>query len=111
MNYHLKTGQTINCRIDKINCTGKIFIEPEHPYYKLGEIYEFPLVRIEKKNNLADSNEIFVVFTDVFNNEIKMLSNEKIVKGLMNSLKDIKRGKYVKEGLDFIKKDKTKSRR
>lgn len=105
LNYKLKPGQTINCRIDKINCTGKIFIEPEHPYYKLGEIYEFPLVRIEKKNNLADSNEIFVVFTDVFKNEIKMLSNELTGKFNKNDLYKF-RVKKIKKGRLFISSTK-----
>ena len=39
--YNLKNNQEIICRIDKINCTGKIYIEPEHPHYKLGEPYNF----------------------------------------------------------------------
>lgn len=40
-NYKLTLNKEILCRIDKINCTGKIFIEPEHPYYKLGSSYTF----------------------------------------------------------------------
>jgi len=39
--YHLKTGSYIRCRVDKINCTGRVFLEPEHPYYKTGAIYHF----------------------------------------------------------------------
>ena len=101
LNYKLKPGQTINCRIDKINCTGKIFIEPEHPYYKLGEIYKFPLVRIDRNENLSDSNKIFIIFTDVFKNEIKMLLNE--LPGEFNKSDLYKfRVKKIKQGKLYI---------
>jgi len=40
-NYGIKPGNILHCRIDKINCSGKIFLEPEHPYYKVGKHYEF----------------------------------------------------------------------
>lgn len=29
------------CHIDKINCQGRIFLEPVHPYYQIGNVYEF----------------------------------------------------------------------
>ena len=32
--YNFKIGEWIKCRIDKINCTGKMYIEPNHPVYK-----------------------------------------------------------------------------
>lgn len=39
--YGIRTGNRIYCRIDKINCSGKIFLEPEHPVYKPGMTYTF----------------------------------------------------------------------
>jgi len=39
--YHFSIGQTIKCTVDKINCSGQIFLEPEHPYYQSGEVYNF----------------------------------------------------------------------
>lgn len=50
--YALKVGKTINCSIDKINCSGQIFLEPEHPYYIPGERYDFLLVHITKETNI-----------------------------------------------------------
>ncbi len=41
--YNLKIGQEINCRVDKINCSGQIFLEPDHPHYNIGESYMFPV--------------------------------------------------------------------
>ena len=39
--YNFKIGQSINCRLDHINCSGKIFLEPEHPFYMEGKVYDF----------------------------------------------------------------------
>lgn len=43
-NYGFTTGDEIVCKIDKINCTGRIFLEPEHPFYKIGEVYNFAVI-------------------------------------------------------------------
>lgn len=40
-NYSLSEKSEFKCRIDRINCTGKVFLEPEHPFYKEGLEYEF----------------------------------------------------------------------
>lgn len=71
-NFNFQLGQTIQCRIDKINCSGKIYLEPEHPNYKLGRKYDFPFKFIEDyKDNVGKLHQ-FAIFTDVFDNEIKM---------------------------------------
>jgi len=44
--YGFKPGDEISCKIDRINCTGRIFLEPKHPYYLEGEIYIFDLVSV-----------------------------------------------------------------
>jgi hypothetical protein len=68
--YQFEIGQSITCRIDKINCNGKIYIEPLHPYYRIGKAYDFPLVRIEDRAQAE--KEKFAIFEDVFCNEIKL---------------------------------------
>ena len=30
--YDIMPGKNIRCRVDKINCVGRIFLEPGHPY-------------------------------------------------------------------------------
>lgn len=53
-NYGFKIGDEILCKIDRINCTGRIFLEPEHPFYKEGKIYSFDLQNyIIQGNNLS----------------------------------------------------------
>ena len=52
--YHFTVGQEISARIDKINCQGRLFIEPEHPFFKISQTYLFNFLgkeKICKKNN------------------------------------------------------------
>ncbi len=45
--YNLQSGQMIKCLITRVDCSGKISFEPEHPYYELGGIYDFDFVRMQ----------------------------------------------------------------
>lgn len=64
--YHLEINQQINCRIDKINCSGKIYLEPENPIYKVGEIYDFELIRIIDHINSIGEKEKAAIVKDHF---------------------------------------------
>lgn len=72
--YGLRLNSTVNCRVDKINCSGKIFIEPEHPYYKLGFSYDFDFkeikevkeTQIEKHGYKLDVSYYQLIVGDVF---------------------------------------------
>ncbi|MHC1774212.1 MAG: hypothetical protein AB9834_02245 [Lentimicrobium sp.] len=68
LNYGLKPGTTVNCVVDKINCTGRVFLEPEHPVYKKGTKFLFEFVRIQVSADRIDMSEIVV--RDIFGNEI-----------------------------------------
>ncbi|HUS87278.1 MAG TPA: hypothetical protein VMW76_08565 [Bacteroidales bacterium] len=50
--YNIILDGTIHCRVDKINCNGEVYLEPEHPYYREGEKYEFTIterdIRIDR---------------------------------------------------------------
>ncbi len=61
--YGIMTGSVINCRIDKINCKGKVFLEPEHPYYREGNEYEF---RLLEQQNKPDQNGKLLIVGDEF---------------------------------------------
>ncbi len=43
--YCIEKQSVIRCYVDKINCKGQIFLDPEHPKYKIGESYDFKFVR------------------------------------------------------------------
>ena len=53
--YGMKAGSKINCTVDKINCTGQIFLEPEHPYYTPGNRYDFLVTRLATESNIWGS--------------------------------------------------------
>lgn len=97
--YKICTGQEIKCLVDRINCTGRVFLEPDHPYYKTGEKYEF---RVLCKEKLADSDAVLLKVLDCFNNVISVLlpktddflnsdhSIQGIVEGVKKGIPEIK---------------------
>lgn len=70
--YGFEPGQLIECSVDKINCNGKIYIEPLHPHYRVGKRYEFPFVKFSDNPVRNGKQEKWAVFEDVFGNEIKI---------------------------------------
>jgi hypothetical protein len=53
--YNLGAPGPVQCRIDKINCSGKVFLEPANPFYCEGETYSFDVRHISE---FTDSNGI-----------------------------------------------------
>ncbi len=70
--YGFKAGETISCRVDKINCNGRMFLEPEHPHYKEGETYDFELESKGRRKNIIHQDERFFMVRDVFRNTWKV---------------------------------------
>lgn len=67
--YNLKIGGEVVCRIDKINCSGKIFLEPENPFYQPGKIYDFDVIRIATQTNSVGETENAIIVKDRFGHE------------------------------------------
>jgi hypothetical protein len=68
--YGLKPGNTVICRVDKINCTGRVFLEPEHPYYIRGKTAQFKISRFQSGSEPDARFGVFVF--DIFGNEISI---------------------------------------
>jgi hypothetical protein len=68
-NYCIGVNSTIECKVDKINCTGKVFLEPRHPVYIEDKIYDFTVHQNSVKD--INLNETITVH-DVFNNEVQV---------------------------------------
>ncbi len=49
--YHIAPEIVLRCKVDKINCTGKIFLEPPHPFYSVGDVCSFPVIGISHIEN------------------------------------------------------------
>lgn len=80
-NYRLETKTEIECKVDKINCSGKVFLEPEHPYYKEGESYIFTIIGKAAPDNIS-GNDHFVEVSDlrggVFSVSVSLLKDNMI---------------------------------
>ena len=63
--YGFEPGQTIECRVDKINCDGRMFLEPLHPHYREGQVYEFDVLNSGVRINILDEQEFFITVKDV----------------------------------------------
>jgi len=76
--YGIEIGQKIRCRIDKISCSGKIYIEPENPFYMVGKTYLFSVLKIQR-NILPNAEEAVVAFVlDKFGNTIEVIIDESV---------------------------------
>lgn len=53
--YNLISPGTVQCKIDKINCSGKVFLEPVNPWYSEGESYFFD---VKYKSEYTDNDGI-----------------------------------------------------
>jgi hypothetical protein len=72
--YNIKPGKSIACKIDKVNCSGKVYLEPKHPIYKENEEYEFEVLSCNKEKD--DHEYLTLIVADSFNNQIKVLVSE-----------------------------------
>ena len=63
--YSLLRRKEIQCHVDKINCSGKIYLEPEHPVYKTGRTYSFEFAGFDRGKKLAVFNDALGYYTNV----------------------------------------------
>lgn len=62
--YGFAEGQEILCRVDRINCSGRMFLEPVHPFYKEGQWYDFDVTEYGKKIAVTALEEYYVRVKD-----------------------------------------------
>ena len=62
--YDLESKDEVICHVDKINCSGKIFLEPEHPFYKINKEYLFPVIGFEKIENSNGLEEAEIILKE-----------------------------------------------
>jgi len=72
-NYGLTIGEELLCKIDRINCTGRIFLEPKHPLYCENESYFFDLAEV--KPMVSSGESIYV--KELFGNLIEVSALKK----------------------------------
>jgi len=68
--YDLKDKTEVRCKVDKINCTGRVFLEPEHPIYKEGEYYPFIIDSVQPSWEGHQNDVILFTVFDEFGNAV-----------------------------------------
>jgi hypothetical protein len=117
--YNIKTGSVINCKVDKINCKGEIFLEPKNPFYNVNKSYIFEVAGYESRSDSAGIIHDVVIVLDKHGNRIPVLyenNNDlpEIGSGLKLMVERITKGKiflyrksdrantqHLKSGLDY----------
>lgn len=59
--YNFKIGNKIKCKIDRINCNGKVYLEPECPLYKVGDTDIFTLTDKEERETHKTLDKYMVI--------------------------------------------------
>lgn len=89
--YNFAIGQTIQCHIDKVNCTGQVFLEPKHPFYKNGEVYQFEIV----KTIVEEDSPFNATVIDIYGNTIDVW---------VGSLNDLKAQQVISLKVNQVRK-------
>lgn len=77
--YGLNIGDEIKCKIDRINCTGRIFLEPQHPFYNEGENYLFEVHKV-----LVQAGENILIVKEKFEHFIEISISESVTNEIFN---------------------------
>lgn len=70
--YNIISGQSITCKVDKVNCTGKVFLEPKHPVYEEGEYYIFAVKEIISNDANTATDKAILIVLDTFGNRVRV---------------------------------------
>ncbi len=67
--YGFQIGSQISCRVDKVNCNGRVFLEPEHPHYREGEAYDFNISCKDSREDILGNKAYFFMVIDALNKQ------------------------------------------
>lgn len=67
-NYNFEEGAQITCRVDHISCSGKIYLEPPHPYYELKKTYPFKVIDFNNYIDERGFEQAGLLLSDHFDN-------------------------------------------
>ena len=104
--YGIAPGKDVVCRVDKINCKGELFLEPQHPEYREGESYPFLTEGYESRIDKRGNSHMVVKFSDSLGNrpvlKLSWFGNNPPGPGSIVNLKveRILKGRILFEGMD-----------
>ena len=113
--YSLEPGKSIKCVITRIDCKGKVTIEPQHPIYKIGEVYDFKFVRMQvteetEFNPVMDKSYVKkdyqIIVSDIFGKEHTLIprrwqrKKKYIAETSKCKIVNIMQGRFLLQNLD-----------
>jgi hypothetical protein len=72
LKYGISAGALIKCRVDRINCKGELFLEPENPWYTEGKYYDFTITGKDVRTDKSGTDQEVVIVTDMAGNKISV---------------------------------------
>lgn len=73
--YGIVKDSIVKCRVDRINCKGEVFLEPQNPWYSEGKSYSFVVDGTDVRTDSAGVNREVIVVTDKMGNKISVPHN------------------------------------
>ena len=80
-----------------INCTGRIFLEPRHPFYNEGETYLFDVVKYPDVNDPQN-----IIISEIFGNTIKVPLSMNVISEVNAEIKLRCIVKSIKKGIPIL---------
>jgi len=100
--YNLENGKNYMCKVDKINCYGRIFIEPPHPFYRENKNYLFKFSKIlEEKHKSGNTYSYYLFQGENKYSAFFNVENYKLPKNLISGLHSF-RVKKITKGKVYI---------
>ena len=81
--YNYNISDKIECKIDKVNCSGQIFLEPRNPHYQEGKEYDFQIISTQDNTD----GTFNIVVKDILDNDIQVLINNESYKKDQSTIK------------------------
>ncbi len=96
--YGFRDGQELLCRVDRINCNGRIFLEPLHPFYREGAVYGFDVLCRGHRKDLCGEDQWYFLVKDIHGKTWEVSTSDKALwdhppETLRCRLKRIKKGR------------------
>lgn len=77
--YKISVGSRIICRVDKINCMGKVFLEPQNPFFIEGETYLLEILEHSLEKDRKGRIRKIMKVTDANGNKINVYPGKEVL--------------------------------
>jgi hypothetical protein len=107
--YQIPIGTEVKCRIDKINCKGEVFLEPQNPWYREGKSYYFIVDGIAERMDNSGINHKVIIVLDKSGNKISIRYDDTKVCPVKGSRLNLKVERITKGKIHLVSASSGKS--